>query len=365
MSVEPPEPKRILRCASFHSVKGGVGKSTLSYLVARLLAEQAPEGERVALIDADLTGTSLADVLALRAPRWNGVGRDDQLPLDREPDEWTDLAHSSGTENLDPPPPPTLTTRALREDGHAHDVPLLNDFLLWDNNRYDPDKDVHPEALFWKPLANDPLAERLVVIPSSALPNDLAQILPLIYAELHAAYLESRLEWLLHWLLAKTNVKTVIFDTPPTIPGLSRAVLSMAMRLPDDVALAKDGGTPNLLTRAEGTKITWTAFLIASTDLQDLRAADRWLDGRDEAELGRIQAIINRANRHDPEELLKAKLTGVRQDVPGGAPSSYGGHLLESPMVVQQSNELNVDNLGPLSKSAVAELGRLVEQIGK
>lgn len=365
MSVEPPEPKRILRCASFHSVKGGVGKSTLSYLVARLLAEQAPEGERVALIDADLTGTSLADVLSLRAPRWNGVGRDDQLPLDREPTEWTELEHSSGAEGLDPPPPPNLTTRALRENGHAHDVPLLNDFLLWKNNRYDPDKDVHPEALFWKPLAHDPLAERLVVIPSSALPNDLAQILPLIYDELHAAYVESRLEWLLHWLLVKTNVKTVIFDTPPTIPGLSRAVLSMAMRLPDDVSLADDGGTPQALTRAAGTTITWTAFLIASTDLQDMRAADRWLDGREPAELSRIQAIINRAERNDPEELLKAKLTGVPLDVPGGTPSGYGGHLLESPMIVQQSNELNVGSPGPLSKSATEELARLVEQIRK
>lgn len=355
----------ILRCASFHSVKGGVGKSTLSYMVARLLAEQAPEGERVALIDADLTGTSLADVLSLRAPRWNSVAADDRLPLGRVPDAWTKLEHAGDAQGIDPSPMPNLTTRATRENGHAHDVPLLNDFLLWEQDRYDQDKDVHPEALFWKPLAEDPLAERLVVIPSSALPNDLAQILPLIYDELHAAFLESRLEWLLHWLLVKTNVRTVIFDTPPTVPGLSRAVLSMAMRLPDDESLAKDGGTPQSLTRAAGTTITWTAFLIASTDLQDIRAADRWLDGRDPAELGRIQAIINRADRDDPEESLKEKLSGIPLGMLGGAPTSYGGHLLDKPMVVRASSELNVGNPGPLPAPVSEQLARLVERIGK
>jgi hypothetical protein len=362
VSVEPPEPKpkRVLRCASFHSVKGGVGKSTLSYLVARLLAEQAPPGERVALIDADLTGTSLADVLSLRAPRWRSVGANEPLPLNRKPDEWEILGHGFDGE----PAFAGLLNRAIREKSHAHDVPLLNDFLLWDHERYDAQKDVHPEALFWKPLPEDPLAERLVVIPSSALPNDLAQILPLIYDELHAAYLESRLEWLLHWLLEKTpDVTTVIFDTPPTIPGLSRAVLSMAMRLPDNVDLAEDGGTPNALTREAGTTITWTAFLIASTDLQDIRAADRWLDGRTDHELGRIQTIINRAERPDPQETLKAALSGMTRDRLGGAPTSYGGHLLESPMVVRASSELNVANQKPLSEAVIQDLASLVARI--
>ena len=52
---------------SFHSVKGGVGKSTLSTRCALALARKRPE-RRVYLVDLDLTGTSLADGLPLRAP---------------------------------------------------------------------------------------------------------------------------------------------------------------------------------------------------------------------------------------------------------------------------------------------------------
>ena len=361
MSAEPPEPERTLRCASFHSVKGGVGKSTLSYLVARLLAERAKPGERVALVDADLTGTSLADVLTLRAPRWHGLGADDALPLGRVPDEWRplDAARSS------------LAVRAAREDGHARVVPLLNDFLLWQEHRHEPDGDVHPEALFWKPLEDDPLAERLVVLPSSALPNDLAHVVPLIHDELHAAYLESRLEWLLHWLLEKADVRTVVFDTPPTIPGLSRAVLSMAMRLPDDTPLADDGGTPKWLTRAEGTAIQWAAFLVVSTDLQDLHAAERWLQGRQTHEIDRIHVVINRAWRKDPEETLKARLAGVSSSGAGesaaaGMVTLYGGDLLRSPLVVQEDqSELRIFTGEPRSPRALADLVTLVEHVGK
>ncbi|MEZ4301068.1 MAG: ParA family protein [Polyangiaceae bacterium] len=359
MLAVPPEPKTILRCASFHSVKGGVGKSTLSYLVARLLAEASPPDERVALIDADLTGTSLADVLPLRAPKWSGLDGDDPLPLHRKPDHWIRLDHVAGGDDSFA----GLVSRATREVSHAHDVPLLNDFLLWRKDRYDSERDVHPEALFWKPPAEDVLAERLMVVPSSALPTDLGEILPLIYDELHAAYLESRLEWLLHWLLAKTNVRTVVFDTPPTIPGLSRALLSMGIRLPDHVELADDGGTPERLTREAGTSVTWTAFLIASTDLQDLRAAERWLDGRSPEELDRIQVIVNRAERSDPVETLRAEVVGTSPETPGGAPVAYGGNLLVAPVVVEASSELRVSNRGPLSQPIAEQLAPLVARI--
>lgn len=52
-----------LRCTSFHSVKGGVGKSTLSTALACTLARRHPE-DPVVLIDMDLKGGSQA---ALRA----------------------------------------------------------------------------------------------------------------------------------------------------------------------------------------------------------------------------------------------------------------------------------------------------------
>ncbi|MEP7122663.1 MAG: ParA family protein [Byssovorax sp.] len=347
MPVVLPDSPKTLRCASFHSVKGGVGKSTLSYLVARLLAEEGP----VVLVDADLTGTSLADVLPLRAPRWNGVGADQILPLNLPPDEWSpcDLECQH------------LANRASFPDGHLRVVPLLNDFLLWAKGRYDATTDVDPRALFWRLLEDDPLVDSLFVIPSSALPNDLTQIMPLIYDELHAAYLESRLEWLLHWILEKTDVRTVVFDTPPTIPGLSRAVLSMAMRLPEYVDLAVDGGTPRELTKEYTERINWTPFLVVTPDIQDLRAAERWLEGPDNPDIDRIQVVLNRATKswNDLKQELPHKLSG------GGdlARTLYEGKLLRSPLVVSSASSLKIFRRDPHASDVASNVTPLVARM--
>jgi MinD-like ATPase involved in chromosome partitioning or flagellar assembly len=58
--------RRAIRVHAFASAKGGVGKSSLAVGCARIVAEQS--GVPV-LIDADVTGSSLADGLALVAPR--------------------------------------------------------------------------------------------------------------------------------------------------------------------------------------------------------------------------------------------------------------------------------------------------------
>jgi hypothetical protein len=64
------KPKRVY---AFMSVKGGVGKTALSVATA---AAWARHGKQVAFIDADFTGTSIADGLALQAP---GLSRDQTL----------------------------------------------------------------------------------------------------------------------------------------------------------------------------------------------------------------------------------------------------------------------------------------------
>lgn len=354
MSVEPHKPRKTLRCASFHSVKGGVGKSTLSYLVARAFATEGP----VVLIDADLTGTSLADVLPLRPPVW--FGDQERLPLNKKPDDWS----------APDPKRILLRNRSTHEgDPHARFVPLLNDFLLWDCNRYEVRGDVEPTALFWKLPKDDSLAEQLFVIPSSALPNDLSQILPLIYDELQAAYLESRFEWLLHFILEKTDVRTVVFDTPPTIPGLSRAILSMALRLPKYKELAEDGGTPLELTRDRTDPITWTPFLITTTDLQDIRAAERWLEGRQPDEVGSIEVVLNRTDKSHWDDLkgvLIPRLAGDYGEVDAQLPENlrlYDGSLLRNPFVVQARRELQIFTGDPLSREATGFLDKLTDRI--
>ena len=77
------KPKKTL--ITVHSQKGGVGKTLISLYLARRLAEPTTShgGElRTVLIDADLTGTSLADVLGLEAPKRSGGFHDVNRTID-------------------------------------------------------------------------------------------------------------------------------------------------------------------------------------------------------------------------------------------------------------------------------------------
>ncbi len=207
---------------SFHSVKGGVGKSTLATKSAVQLAEDHPEG-RVLLVDMDLTGTSLADVLQLRAPRWV-QGGGENVPL-----------HEASTDHWDV----NESRQAVRRRDQAEDptlryVAFLNDYLLY--QPHDGITDANPSGMFWM-LEGGP--ENLGVLPSSALPGDLQRILPVIFDEHQSAFLEARLETLLARVLrddedddtGELRDLYVVFDVPPAVPGLSRAVLSAVLRI--------------------------------------------------------------------------------------------------------------------------------------
>jgi hypothetical protein len=269
-----------LRCFSFHSVKGGVGKSTLATLAARWLAEQTPD-EPVWLVDMDLTGTSLADVLPLEAPAWE----DGALPLQQPP-----TAHLTVEESR--------AGAELRSDGEDPAfVPYLNDYLLYARKGWQEDQDPPPNHLAWR-WAKGP--ENLRILPSSALPNDLAHILPVIFREDEAAFIEARLEWFLAALAEPDRRVTVVFDTPPTIPGLSRSVLSLAHRLTEEPKgfLSKDGGMPS---RLEAAQVDFRAFLVTSLDEQDLRAMARWLalvPNRPPSK-AIVQVVVNRVEEHE------------------------------------------------------------------
>jgi len=298
--------KGSLRCFSFHSVKGGVGKSTLSSLCA---ASAAATGDRpVTLIDVDLTGTSLSDVLPLRAP----------------------VAVEDADGRLDLTRPPTgfhgrFESRQRIEDRGAPDmgssprgVPYLNDFLLYQPQRWEDREQLCIDALEWDIEGGD---ENLKVIPSSALPADLEEILPVVYDEEHSAFLESRLEHLLAAIAERTDHTVVVLDTPPAVPGLSRSVLSLAIRLGLDGKreLSADGGTPQILL---DIPITWTAFLVLTPDVQDLRAGARWLDAVGPDEEPVVRVVINKAPDADPTQrdtLLQAALAEI-----GSAHSLFG-----------------------------------------
>lgn len=282
-----------LRCTSFHSVKGGVGKSTLSTLMAVWLARSRRDVP-VYLVDMDLTGTSLGDALPIEPPRWEGVEAKGVLDLLAVPTGF----HQRTTL------PELIDAREERPDPTTVvGVPFLNDFLLFATPEWNEQRDVPLRSLSWR-MVEGP--ENLHVLPSSALPRDLEQTLPVIYDEEHAAFLEARLEHLLDAIVTSDDEAMVVFDTPPTIPGLSRSVLSLGLRLGRKRKISledsEDGYIP---ARLRKVALTWRAFLVTTPDWQDLRAAERWLGMVREEEAEVIRPLLNRVPVGNPQQVAE------------------------------------------------------------
>jgi hypothetical protein len=280
-----------LFCCSFHSVKGGVGKSTLATICA--VAQAQIRSEPVYLIDMDLTGTSLADVLPLCAPILDQEESTEALDLRQPPKGFLSLEQTrQGMEDRF-----DAFQEVPNASGRARFVPFLNDYLLYATKDWDEEDDASPEALGWK---LEGASENLRVIPSSAIPGDLERILPIVFDEYHAAFLEARLEYLLDALVPEEGDAFVVFDTPPSIPGLSRAVLSLALRLGQrsgtKVELSQDGGMPEALSEAF---VKWTAFMVTTLDHQDIRAAGRWLNLVQPEEEHAFELVLNQAPNVD------------------------------------------------------------------
>lgn len=297
-----------LRVLSFHSVKGGVGKSTLSTLAALHLAEKEP-GTPVFLIDMDLTGTSLADALPLLAP---AAGEDDEAaPVDLRASPVGSLDLESSRRRIE------RRGEEQQHPGPPLSVPFLNDWLLYADPRWDPAADAAIDAIAWRLEAGP---ENLRVLPSSALPTDLAWILPVIFDEEHAAFLEGRLELLLAALAAEGPEVWVVFDVPPTIPGLSRALLSLALRLAHPtrapIPLARnDRWIPPAFQEHPPR---WLASLVTTPDHQDLRAMARWVAQIEAEDEPVFQVVLNRAEV-DPLVNRRALERGL-EDLTLGAP---------------------------------------------
>ncbi|HZI07818.1 MAG TPA: hypothetical protein VEZ71_27615, partial [Archangium sp.] len=199
-----------------------------------------------------------------------------------------------------------LASEALEQDPEGAEalaprcVPFLNDFLLFATPDWDEQRDVDILAMLWR-MQGVP-QESLRVVPSSALPSDLDRTLPVIFDENHSGFLEGRLEYLLEALVPEEGEAVVVVDTPPTIPGLSRAVLSLALRLSREPKqpLADDGFMPE---RLQAARVEWTAFLVGSMDHQDIRAANRWLSQVGEDERPHVRFLVNRIQEGDEQQL--------------------------------------------------------------
>jgi len=276
---------RTLRGLSFHSTKGGVGKSTLATLCA-WAAAQREDRPPVYLIDMDLTGTSLADVLPLRAPRWGDAEVMPKRFKRGRPQPSGFWLRDESFERLE----------SRSAGGHLRiTVPVLNDYLLFATPDWSPGNDMPLEAVCWAVEDGPP---NLRVLPSSALPADLSRTLPIIFDEEYTAYIEGRLERLLNQVVERHTNAWVIFDVPPTLPGLSRAVASLGLRLgrAPKQPLSQDGVIPRPLQDSE---VHWMNCLVASLDVQDNLALARWVQLVQPAERARFQVVVNRATEQE------------------------------------------------------------------
>ncbi|HSN99222.1 MAG TPA: P-loop NTPase [Candidatus Nanopelagicales bacterium] len=262
---------RTVTLYAFCSAKGGVGKSTLAVVAAKLLAAQ---GRACALIDADLTGTSLADGLGLRAPR---VALDDGgLMLEAPPTgEHFSLEETQrlrdARDRVDPeqwPPPPP---------------PFFNDALLFYRSE-EQTTECRLDALFWRHERED----KVLYLPSSPLPRDVSVALGWLYQD--GSQWLSRFAWLIDALCTQVPALTdVVIDLPPGLYGFTRDTLTLMSRV--SLGLPLPEGSPDW--PHDGLTFRVRPFLVMTEDSNDLAVALEYFA----ANYPRLRELVPLVNR--------------------------------------------------------------------
>jgi len=188
---------------TFSSAKGGVGKTALAVAAAKILADR---GRSPIFVDCDLTGTSVADGLRLRAPETT--------------------SGSVGTVDLCAPPTGKLLTvaetqklRGRRRDKQWKDVPppppYFNDAFAFEGAEHG--NDCRIDAMIWRHERDDGVR----YLPSSPFRHDALVALGWLYQEIPLEWMR-RLAWLLD-LMVETflDLTDIIIDLPPTLVGFA------------------------------------------------------------------------------------------------------------------------------------------------
>ncbi|MBI4819054.1 MAG: P-loop NTPase [Deltaproteobacteria bacterium] len=240
------EPAKKVSLIAFCSAKGGVGKSTLSVACAHVLA--SPDAP-VVVVDADMTGTSLADGLSLCAPRLvssaEGILDFNQVPE----------AHLSAEA--------TRQLQARHRRGLGTSLPFLNHALLATRDESDRPK-LRAQALLWREAGQD---SSVSYIPSSSTQDDVGVALRWLYTEDEPKRWVCHLAWVLRALVNDVpNLRAVVIDLPPGLFGFTQATLSLLAHLRKGWSLPN--GFPPLL---DGS-VSWDVkpILVLSADRNDL-----------------------------------------------------------------------------------------------
>jgi NUBPL iron-transfer P-loop NTPase len=268
---------RVISLYAFCSIKGGVGKSTLAVATAKLLAGT---GRVPVLIDADLTGTSLADGLRLRAPVL-ALRPDGTLDLDAEPtgayyeiDETLRLRNArKASAWTDRAPPPAYLNDALTYVGGEGGPDCRIDGMLWRHEREDSVR----------------------YLPSSPLPRDVSIGLGWIYNEEPFRWMR-RFTWVLDALLQRDrDVTDIVIDLPPGVWGFAHETLVLVSALSSG-ALLPDGYP------SWGSDLEWRAypFLVTTPDLNDVLPALEYVAAQS-ARIPSLVPILNRSTESLPD----------------------------------------------------------------
>lgn len=200
----------------FSSVKGGVGKSTLAVVTAKLLARR---GQVPVVVDADMLGASLADGLRLRAPvveltteglldleapatnRWHTLDETRKLREKRRR-RLEELA--TGVKELPSCPPPAYLNDALH-------YPLPH-----------PQRECSVGGILWRHEQEDGVG----YLPSSPLRADASAAAPYALGAPHGFHWVRRLSWLLEGLIEQQpSITDFVIDLPPGTWGFSQEAL--------------------------------------------------------------------------------------------------------------------------------------------
>jgi hypothetical protein len=277
--------KRAITVHAFSSAKGGVGKSSLAVAAAHIVALQ-PGDRRSLVIDCDLTGSSLADGMRLRAP---GLPRDGR-----------------GTLNLLATKiPPSLTvdeTTALidqrmtaKEGDEPSFVPFFNDALTFVAK--EPDVECNVAAMAW----TDEVSERVLYLPSSSAKADIRLALAWLY-DPDSVRWTRRFAWVLDQIATTIDGLTdVMIDLPPGLFGFSQSVLTLL------TVYLRGEPVPEGFPDAKA-KVDWRVnpFLVTSPDTNDLFTAVRSV-GPLSARLDRLRLVVNQDNRPDDTRRIVEK----------------------------------------------------------
>lgn len=217
--------KKDIKLYSIHSLKGGVGKSTIALMVGCYHARQ---GKKTVIIDADLSGTSLVDLDIFQI--W-----------DSKQKTWLSMEKSK---------------IRLKDNPRSCQNNFINDYLLCDPGKfiYYPFLD-----LLWSSSFGG-LGKTLFLMPSSPLSKEIKTIVPYLYEEDSLGYFRSRFEELIKSLVSQ-KFEVLVIDTSPGLWGMSIGILKLINEIKADPFILNKG-----------------LCLISSEDSNDYRTLFRYAD---------------------------------------------------------------------------------------